>query len=510
MSEAHAHDPLIGHTLKDAYRIECLLADGGMSLVYLAEQLSLNRYIVLKVLRPGFNDEDFIQLFLREARVYSQINHPNVVSVIDFGRADDVVYMAMEYMDGGTLSDIVAHKGLTLANILWVMEQVCAGVFAAHKFDIIHRDIKPSNIMVCKVAGDTTVAKVLDFGISKPLSEADLKHTRMGMVMGTPGFLAPEQISGLRDMDARVDVYALGAILYFLITGKKPYDGASLEIIMNRQLNHPPEALQPDQLFDPDTIKLQPVLFKAMAIDRDHRYPDVISFWQDVLNHANAMQKIEPQTDVANQPMATQYLFVFKGELAAGKDLKKVQAALQQLLKTNELQVKKLFAKPRVVVGKSLTHAKAERFAKLFKKAGAIGYIEEMEDATRILPNKNSAGQHKATNIPASLPSSSLVKPILASDIPSIVHKPDRPPSSSSFSSQAFHTNETHPLSQHSQVSSANKNKTKVKSKKPLVILASTLFSFTIIAACWLVKPLRYQLLDTWHYSIQGNDVPLC
>ncbi|VUD64026.1 Serine/threonine-protein kinase PK-1 [Thalassocella blandensis] len=511
MSEPQAKDPLIGLVIKDAYRIERLVADGGTSMVYLAEQLSLNRYIALKVLRPGFDDEDFIQLFLREARVYSQINHPNVVSVIDFGRAEGIVYMAMEYMDGGTLSDIVKHKGLSLANILWVMEQVCAGVFAAHKLDIIHRDIKPSNIMVCKLSGDTTVAKVLDFGISKPLHENDLKHTRMGMVMGTPGFIAPEQIAGARDMDARVDVYALGAILYYLVTGTKPYGGSSLEIIMNRQLSQPPEALQQDKLFDADTLKLQPVIFKAMTIKRENRYPDVITFWQDVLNHASAMKNIQPASDVANQPLASRYHYIFKGELAPNGDKKKVKQALMHLLKLESTQVDKLFSKSRVVVGKDLPHAKVKRIDAIFKKAGAIGYIEEMDDATHFIPT----GQ-KPSDIPASLPSSSLVKPILASDIPNVTHKPERPPSSVSISAHSFSFSGTdisasqvvNDVQDNAQQSSQGSSTAWFASAPLKYTIAASVLLITFAVSSWFILPARYSMMDLWHYTVQGHEQP--
>ncbi len=498
MAEAHPHDPLIGQTFKDAYRVEKLIADGGMSLVYLAEQLSLHRYVVLKVLRPGFNDEDFIDLFLREARVYSQVNHPNVVNVIDFGRADNVVYMAMEYMDGGTLSDIVSHGGLSLANVLWVMEQVCAGVHAAHKLNIIHRDLKPSNIMVCKLSGDTTATKVLDFGISKPLSEGDLKHTRMGMVMGTPGFLSPEQISGIRDMDARVDVYSLGAILYYLITGQKPYDGASMEVVMHRQLSQPPAPLTTDNICDPKALLIQPVIFKAMSIEREHRHPDVISFWQDILNHANEHQTLPVNDEVANQPVATKYLFVFKGELLASANSQKTKASLQKLLKAKPEKIDKMFSQKRIIIRKNISLENAQRLAGLFHKAGAIGYIEEMENATRIIP-KRSEG------IPPSLPSANMVSPILAKDIPAVSHEPSSPPSSASSYTSAASSHFSH-----SQVASQI-SQTPVERKPNKKAFALFTLMSALIVVCgitWFIPSVRYKALDTWHYSILGNDMP--
>ncbi|HEX4940631.1 MAG TPA: serine/threonine-protein kinase, partial [Candidatus Kapabacteria bacterium] len=182
-------DPLIGRILNNAFRIESLLADGGMSRVYLAHQISLARTVVIKMLLPGFNDPDFIQLFLREARVNSNLNHPNIVGVFDFGQTEDgLVFLAMEYLEGATLADVVqgqgdGQKGLTLANIVWLMEQLCNAVSAAHQQQVVHRDLKPGNVMVARLAGNTTVVKVVDFGISKPMDEENLKHTQMGAVM---------------------------------------------------------------------------------------------------------------------------------------------------------------------------------------------------------------------------------------------------------------------------------------------------------------------------------------
>ncbi|MFT7129969.1 MAG: serine/threonine protein kinase, partial [Gammaproteobacteria bacterium] len=139
---------LIGQVFNNTYRIDRLLADGGMGQVYVAEQLSLARPIVLKVLQPEFNDEDFIQLFLREARINSQINHPNVVSVIDFGRSEEgVVFLAMEYLGGKNIEELVAAGGsFSLSNVLWLMQQVIAGVHAAHQLNFVHRDLKPQNV----------------------------------------------------------------------------------------------------------------------------------------------------------------------------------------------------------------------------------------------------------------------------------------------------------------------------------------------------------------------------
>lgn len=289
MTQETTTDPLIGRIINGSYRIDGLLADGGMSRIYIAEQLSLSRQIVIKMLLARFNDQEFIDLFLREARINSQLNHNNVVNIIDFGITEDkLVFLAMEYLDGNTLDEIVENQqGLTLSNIIWVTEQLCDGVHAAHKLGVVHRDLKPGNVMIARMSGDVTVVKVLDFGISKPMAEQDLKHTQLGMVMGTPAYLAPEQIEGRRDIDPRADVYAVGALLYFMATGKRPFSGANRDIIMNKQLRDTPPPLAKEDVRDSACLLLQPVIDKAMALDRNQRYDSVKALRADFLNHVN-------------------------------------------------------------------------------------------------------------------------------------------------------------------------------------------------------------------------------
>ncbi|MCG8611509.1 MAG: ABC transporter substrate-binding protein [Pseudomonadales bacterium] len=427
---ANQNDPLLGRKINNAYEIVKPLASGGMSVVYLANQLSLNRNVVLKVLRPSLNDEDFINLFLREARIISQLNHPNVVGVFDFGKTpeDGIVYLAMEYLEGEDLEVIVKQKGgIALAQIMWVIEQLCNGVHAAHKLNIVHRDLKPNNVMVSRLAGDTTAIKILDFGISKPLSEEDLKHTRLGMIMGTAGYLAPEQIEGRLDIDTRADIYALGAIIYFMATGKKPYSGASREIIMGRQISEPPPKLDPMSVKDTDVLVLQQVINKAMAKDRDDRYASVKDLWADVLNHAQQYQKVAVsqtthtesqnlETVVLDRDQQCQYRFVFNSEIEADKSVQDVRQALQDAMNFSDKQLNALFTGKRVIVRKNLALQSAQRIERQFKRCGALGKIEEMEEATRVKPGgrKANEGPDVTKN---SLPTAELLQPISAAEV---------------------------------------------------------------------------------------------
>lgn len=408
-------DPLIGRILKDSYRIDALIADGGMSRVYRAEQTSLGRPAAIKMLLPDFRDDDFIQLFLREARVCSQLNHPNIVSVLDFGSTEDgLVFLVMEYLEGAPLADVVnARRGLTLANIAWVMEGLCGAIGAAHRHQVVHRDLKPGNVMIAHLSGGHTAVKVVDFGISKPMHEEHLKHTQLGTIMGTPGYLAPEQIRGIQ-ISHQADVYGIGAILHFMITGEAPYRGASREIIMNKQLKEAPPRLSGYTLVDPACAVLQPVIDQAMAIDPEQRYPSVQALWQ-----AFAALVYRPAGAEASTPLPPEeeYRFVFSGQVADGEDRQQVAARLRTALRCSDAQLNTLFSGKRVVVRKHISHAEACRLRDLFARCGACGSIEAMDDRTRIVPQ------------PASLPGFNGAQPIsLAGLTPPAARTPSSSP----------------------------------------------------------------------------------
>ncbi len=414
MPEPILKDPIIGRAVKNAFRIDHLIGEGAMNRVYHAEQIRTKRQVAIKALRPWFNNVDYIDSYLRAARLYGQIDHPNVVGVFDSGREDQMAYVAMEYVEGSPLSEVVNEKGLSLANLLWVMQQVCAGVQAAHKLNLLHGDIKPSNIMLCKSSDDVPIAKVLDFGISRPLDEENAENTHQGMAMGLPGFISPEQISGAKDLDVRSDIYSLGAILYYMLAGKNPYDGINPDMTMQRQLVQPPERLRVVQLADPYAWKLQPVIFKAMEIDREKRYPNVMAFWQDILKQVNPEPALDLNDDAAHQPAATKYMFVFKGELEEGADIVKAKTALQTILNVDAQKAEKLFTQERVVIRKDISLDSAKRFGDLFKIAGAIGYVEEVDSQSA----SNNADD--SNDVFSALPSADIASPILAKDIPGI------------------------------------------------------------------------------------------
>ncbi len=225
MSNSDDHpqaDPLLGQTFARRYLIERRLGRGGMGVVYQATQVDLNRQVVLKVLAPDWmGDPEALARFEREARGLSSLQHPNIVTIHDFGRVDGRAFIVMEYVAGDTLDRFVRRRTrLSLADFVPIAAQVLKGLGEAHSRGIIHRDIKPANIMLCERQGRANYVKILDFGLAKLVSgSSDITKQN---VLGTPTCLSPEQILGEK-VDQRVDVYAVGILFYFMLSGVMPF-----------------------------------------------------------------------------------------------------------------------------------------------------------------------------------------------------------------------------------------------------------------------------------------------
>ena len=233
-------DPLIGEVIDERFRIEQVLGAGGMGKVYRAMQLSVDRPVALKVLhRKVGSHQDFTKRFLREARVVSGFNHPNIVRLVDFGQdADlDLLYLVMELLDGGDLSGLLSRGRFKPALALEVAVQVCAALSEPHAADVVHRDLKPENLMVQITSDGSLQIKVLDFGIAKA-AEGGTKLTKTGIVFGTPEYMAPEQAGG-GEVSARTDIYALGIILYQMLVGNTPFGGDTAMQVMLQHMNTP-------------------------------------------------------------------------------------------------------------------------------------------------------------------------------------------------------------------------------------------------------------------------------
>ncbi|WP_241901614.1 Stk1 family PASTA domain-containing Ser/Thr kinase [Nocardioides houyundeii] len=219
-------DPMVGRTLERRYRILRRIARGGMASVYEAVDTRLDRVVAVKVMHPGLgDDEEFVARFVREARAAAGLSHPNIVSVYDQGEDDGTVFLAMEYVPGHTLRDVIRKESpMAPARALALLDPVLSALATAHRAGLVHRDIKPENVLIADEPGGSQV-KVADFGLAKAVS-AHTQHTATGVLIGTVSYLAPELVVQGR-ADERADVYAVGVILYELLTGTKPHDGES-------------------------------------------------------------------------------------------------------------------------------------------------------------------------------------------------------------------------------------------------------------------------------------------
>ncbi|GAA2100069.1 Stk1 family PASTA domain-containing Ser/Thr kinase [Actinomadura alba] len=225
-------DPLVGQVLDGRYRIESRIARGGMATVYLSKDLKLDRPIALKVMHAGLaQDDDFVHRFIGEAKSAAALSHPNVVAVYDQGTDRQYVFLAMEYVPGRTLRDLLTERGrLGPRHALEIMQPVLAALGAAHRAGLVHRDVKPENVLL---TGDGQV-KVADFGLAR--AESASKQTKTGMIIGTVGYLAPEQVlSG--HADVRSDVYAAGVMLFELLTGRQPHQGETPLAVAYKHVN---------------------------------------------------------------------------------------------------------------------------------------------------------------------------------------------------------------------------------------------------------------------------------
>ena len=236
-------DPLIGSSIKGRYRVLQKLGEGGMSVVYLAEQVNIERKVALKVLHGEYaRDELFVRRFRQEAKLAASLNHRNVIQIYDFDQAEDGnLFIAMEYLLGKTLKGFMRADAPDIATIVHLAIQIADGLAAAHRTGVIHRDIKPENIMI--VSQDNEV-KIMDFGIAR-LREADAatRLTRAGSIMGTPAYMAPEQIEG-KPISEQTDIYAFGIVLFEMLSNTLPFTAPTPAAVLIKHLKEAPVPLR--------------------------------------------------------------------------------------------------------------------------------------------------------------------------------------------------------------------------------------------------------------------------
>ena len=248
-------DPLVGTVIAGKFKVHSLVASGGMGKVYRAEQTPLGRPVALKVLHmdPSRADDtdqsQFRKRFLREANILAQLQHPNIVTVFDYGAIDgdsERYFMAMEFLSGETLAQRIAERvRIEAPEVIRIALQLARGLTEAHAHNIVHRDLKPSNLMLIAGRGGEEVVKIVDFGIVKIVGENSQETvTQEGAFIGSPSYMAPEQIEAGGKMDTRTDIYALGVILYQCLTGTVPFEaGSSIQMLM-AHLNKAPQPMR--------------------------------------------------------------------------------------------------------------------------------------------------------------------------------------------------------------------------------------------------------------------------
>ena len=276
------------------YEVLGELGQGAMGIVYKARDPLIDRVVAIKTINLGLaldEKEEYEGRFYQEAKAAGRLNHPNIVTIYDVGKSGDVAYIAMEFLQGRELRDIMNDDGLLpVDQVLDIVAQVAQGLAYAHEHGIVHRDVKPSNIMVVRDGH----AKITDFGIARMASSA--VRTQTGMVLGSPKYMSPEQVMG-KEIDQRSDIFSLGVMLYEMLTGQAPFNGENVNAIMYQTLNAvpaPPNTLNPAV---PEMINF--ILAKALAKKVEDRYQNAKDFAVDLRACRDTLPRSGKQINVS-------------------------------------------------------------------------------------------------------------------------------------------------------------------------------------------------------------------
>lgn len=264
------------------YKVLGKLGSGAMAVVYKAKQLSLDRVVAIKVLPKKFvQKSDYVERFYKEGRIAAKLNHNNIVQAIDVGEVGGLYYFVMEFVEGKTLyDDLSKGKIFDESEALEIILQLSRALAHAHSLGLIHRDVKPKNIMINKDG----VVKLADMGLARETSDIKAAKHEQGKAFGTPYYIAPEQIRGLVDIDGRADIYALGATLFHMVTGRVPFEASTPSEVMKKHLKEP--LVPPDHINTVLSAGISEVIETMMAKDRNERYKsmeEVITDIEDVL-----------------------------------------------------------------------------------------------------------------------------------------------------------------------------------------------------------------------------------
>ena len=266
-----AADPMLGRVIDGRYRVEKMIGEGGMGIVYQIVHVILGKRMALKILRGEMaRDPEVVQRFIQEAQSATQIGHQNIIDISDFGKlADGNIYFVMEFLDGESLTSFIGRGGSVPAQkAIHIIRQISSALDGAHERGIVHRDLKPDNIYLVKQGNDDSFVKVLDFGIAK-VGGASSKLTKTGMIFGTPHYMSPEQAAG-QSVDRRTDIYALGIIMYEMFAGRVPFDGDTFMGILSKHMFQDP--IPPSQVKGAALGAIEDIILHALAKKAGDRY----------------------------------------------------------------------------------------------------------------------------------------------------------------------------------------------------------------------------------------------
>jgi serine/threonine protein kinase len=279
-------DPWLGRSIAGRYLVEEKIGGGGMGVVYRGRHQVIDRDVAIKFLHPRYTqDAKSRQRFLGEARAANQMNHEHVIDITDFGETDDgLVYLVMEYLQGRTLEEEISHGAMPPARALHIAAQTAGGLARAHELDVFHRDVKPGNVFLIRRGSDPDFVKLLDFGIAR--FERESRITDHGTLMGTPEYLAPEQMQG--HVGPLTDLYALGCVLFEMLTGRAPFIGNMSEVLVKHLRDPPPLASSIVPGLAPE---LDALLMQMLSKDPSKRHRDAFHLTDDL---QALLERIEP------------------------------------------------------------------------------------------------------------------------------------------------------------------------------------------------------------------------
>ena len=295
--EQKEDDPWIGRILSNVYQIEAKIGEGGMGSVYLARHIHLQKSFAIKVLLSSIAGKDnAVERLKQEAMAAASIDHENIVDVVNFDRTSEgAVFIVMELLKGENLADTISRGPVEAHRALPITFQICRALHAAHEHGIVHRDLKPENVFLTEKGGRTLV-KILDFGISK-IKKAESEQVRMtktGQLVGTPLYMSPEQARGEAEIDRRVDVYAMGVMLYEMITGLPPFEGRNYFELLWKHGNEPAPSMREvnPNVYIPDGV--DEAVLKALAKERDERFQTMEELEQALMEAAPDVPALPP------------------------------------------------------------------------------------------------------------------------------------------------------------------------------------------------------------------------